>query len=181
MLTFLKLFKHLKKASLLGEKPEKTDMFNNIFKSWNIFFDENSEIIRSYRNHQWPLDLQPEHPTLSLLAQIAATEKFEQYLEQRLSHKVDTLPISDLTWTDSETDFVELVYAFHEQRSFNGGNISLQNLSEQLARAFNISPPAAIYRTWKDLQARVNGVDQYTCLLHSGLIKRAKKKSAVAE
>lgn len=142
----------------------------------NIFFDENIDAISQFRTLPIPFSdiTLLENQNLELLAQIAATEKFESYLEHRLDAKAHTSLKSNIFWTDNPTDFVEMVYAFHTHRSFNGGNISIQTLAESLAIFFNIPPPTNIYRTWNDIKSRTKRIDSYLNSLCLGLTKKAK-------
>lgn len=94
------------------------------------------------------------------VAIIMSNDLLSHYLETKIeeidkSCKVKyPTPISHLNWTGSKVDLVELVYALHQQKLFNGGNTDIKEIAAYVGKMFNIEIEENIYRSYLDIKSR---------------------------
>ena len=61
---------------------------------------------------------------------------------------------SNLNWTGSKVDLVELVYALHNSKIVNTGNVDVKELATHLGKMFNINIEDKVYRFYQDIKSR---------------------------
>ena len=96
------------------------------------------------------------------VAKIMANDMLSVYLMAEIealeykAHPHAPCPFPDvrLTWQDSKTDLIELIYALDSKGSF--GNVSLTQLANYLFNVFNISQDHSMSRTFCDMKIRNN-------------------------
>lgn len=76
-------------------------------------------------------------------------ERLETQPRPSIPHQ---FPETRLTWQDSKTDLIELIYGLDSKGSF--GNVSLTQLANYLFNVFNVSPDCNISRTFGDMKIR---------------------------
>jgi len=74
-----------------------------------------------------------------------------------------------LNWTGSKIDLVELVYALHQQKVFNGGNTDLKEIAAYMGKMFNIELEENIYRSYLDIKNRKTGHTKFLISLSESL------------
>jgi RteC protein len=62
--------------------------------------------------------------------------------------------INQITWTGNKIDLVELIYALHHQKVFNGGNTDIKEIASYVSKIFNIEIEENIYRSYLDIKNR---------------------------
>lgn len=94
------------------------------------------------------------------VAIIMSNDLLSTYLENKIevlekSCKVKyPSPINHLNWTGSKVDLVELIYALHQQKLFNGGNTDIKEIAFVIGKTFNIDIEDNIYRSYLDIKNR---------------------------
>lgn len=100
------------------------------------------------------------------IAAILANEELIFYIENRIKKvkfksKVKNkagkkfLDIqSNLKWTGSKTELIELVYALHFANMINNGNSDLKDIARVVGKCFNIDIINNLYRTFRDIKNR---------------------------
>ncbi|WP_293956639.1 MULTISPECIES: RteC domain-containing protein [unclassified Sphingobacterium] len=107
------------------------------------------------------------------VAKIIANDLIQVYLENRLNNinlKKGT-DNSSLTWTESKTDLIELIYALHTHAVFNNGNIDIKVIAASFEQVFNIEL-GDFYHTFLELRNRKKNPTKFLDLLREGLIKK---------
>lgn len=94
------------------------------------------------------------------VATILANDKLSEYYEEKIEEinnsantKSQTLQ-SNLNWTGSKVDLVELVYALHQSKIINTGNVDVKELAVTLGKMFNVDIEDNVYRFYQDIKAR---------------------------
>lgn len=96
------------------------------------------------------------------VASIIANDILEIYLEEKIDEINSTCnsnhpPVkSNLNWTGTKIEIVELIYCLHNQKLFNGGNTDIKEIAAQFSNAFNIELDESIYRCYTDIKNRSN-------------------------
>jgi hypothetical protein len=94
------------------------------------------------------------------VASIIANDILEIYLEDKIdeinnSCKTNHPAVkSNLNWTGTKIEIVELIYCLHNQKLFNGGNTDIKEIAAQFSNAFNIELDESIYRCYTDIKNR---------------------------
>lgn len=100
-------------------------------------------------------------PVSFRVAHIKATELFLAYLESELDELngsvVSPKKVSrtGLTWTGSNTDFVEFVYGVYHSKCVNNGQAEISTIANIVGQMFNRSVKAP-YKTWREILDRKN-------------------------
>lgn len=108
-----------------------------------------------------------------LLAEIMANDRLENYLLQsiygiegyfyeKFSDK------SPLTWSGSKSGLIELLYALHVMRCFNGGKGDFSETVKFAAKSFNIDV-GNIYKTLHEIKNRKTGRTKFLTALAESL------------
>ncbi len=77
--------------------------------------------------------------------------------------------VNDLSWTNSKIDLVELVYALHEQKVFNGGNTDVKEIAACFGKMFNVELEENIYRSYIDIKSRKSNRTKFLTSLSESL------------
>lgn len=90
------------------------------------------------------------------LARILANELMRKYISGRYDafqrNQAHTTS-SELKWTGSKTDLVELIYALYCAEAFNSGSANIKLISSSFASVFNVDL-GDYYRTFQDVRIR---------------------------
>lgn len=113
------------------------------------------------------------------VAKILAHDLLQVYLEDEIAElaKRDYTTIYDnssnpsLTWTDSKTFLIELIYALHAHGAFNNGRAGIKEIASYFETAFNIELNE-VYRTYLELKARKNDRTKFLTTIQEKLTKR---------
>ncbi|MBP2281715.1 hypothetical protein H4V97_000033 [Flavobacterium sp. CG_23.5] len=94
------------------------------------------------------------------VANIIANDILEIYLEEKIE-EINSSPNSNhqtaksnLNWTGSKIEMVELIYGLHNLKMFNGGNTDIKEIAGQFSKTFNIVLDDSIYRCFQDIKNR---------------------------
>lgn len=128
-------------------------------KDREYFLRENNQ---SDINDQYSIVFIDERTTTKMeypLAKLMAREQIVYYLETELDaleqekpHKA--LPKSNLEWTGTNLDLIELIYALHHNKIINGGKKEVKEIAKVFGNAFNIDLEDNIYRYYIDIKRR---------------------------
>ncbi len=95
-----------------------------------------------------------------ILATFIANEILEGYLEKKLqelngNHLINnSLLNSNLNWTASKVDLVELIYALQLSGAINAGNCDVKEIATYFGKMFNVDIEDNIYRAFIDIKSR---------------------------
>lgn len=114
----------------------------------------------------------------ALVSKILANDRLQVYLEDELQYleRKDPLLISQdvpkekLTWQDSKTALIELIYAFQSQGVF-GNQTDIKVIAAYFENVFNIDL-GDYYRTYLEIRIRKTGRTKFLSSLQQTLIKR---------
>lgn len=124
-------------------------------------------------------DIDPSFCSLSdmKVARIMANDRLQKdliaYLERldALATLNPALPLYGLTWTDSKTALVELLYALHALGVFNNRKADLKDIALCFETAFNIQLPD-YYKTWGEIRLRKSAKTKFLDALKDVLVRR---------
>lgn len=94
------------------------------------------------------------------LAELFAKEQIIDYLESELDKIENPTNVnqvqnnSELQWTGTNLDFIELIYGLHHKNVVNGGNKEVKELAKTLCKAFNMDIEDQVYRYFIDIKRR---------------------------
>lgn len=95
-----------------------------------------------------------------IYATFIANEMLEGYLEKKLEGLNGMCSLnnpainSNLNWTASKVDLVELIYALQLSGAINGGNIDIKELAICFGKMLNIDIEDNLYRAYLDIKSR---------------------------
>lgn len=96
------------------------------------------------------------------VSKILANDLLEIYLKEQLTFldrkeimttKNQSLPKVKLSWTDSKSALIEMLYALHYQGSFNNGTADIKDIATYFEAVFNIDL-GDVYRSWYSIRGR---------------------------
>src|SRR5450631_4023954 len=167
----------------LGSKKARHRYFHNELRRIDNFFYHNAELYKYYRSGKTNLDkeyftrgqrfdgyvidivtpiIDREFCTLHgiKIAFLIAYQQLREYFQDAML-EIETAvktPIfgptpAPLTWTDSKTGLIELIYAWHAAGSFNEGKVELKQIIDNVQAVFHVelSNPS---RTFHEILAR---------------------------
>ncbi len=113
------------------------------------------------------------------IAKIRANDLLQVYLHDELKHiefydkkeKVQGQPKTKLSWTDSKTSLIELIYALHSQDVFDKGKSDIKEIAAYFENVFNIDL-GDYYRTYLEIRMRKSGKTKFLDTLKQALTKR---------
>lgn len=113
------------------------------------------------------------------VAKILANDQIQVYLENELSYlerkdsipNLQEFPKPRLTWSDTKTSLIELIYALQAQGSFNNGNADIKEIAGHFENMFNVEL-GDYYRTWLEIRVRKTGRTKFISQIQEKLIKR---------
>ncbi len=118
--------------------------------------------------------------TLLIFSEIEAYCIFRQYLKTRIKQldkqydTIESLPKkSNLQWTISKTDLIELIYALHAAGAFNNGKADIKEIAEHFQLVFNIEL-GQYNRVFYDIRSRKTNKVKFLDAVKEALIKRIK-------
>jgi len=148
----------------IGDEKRIKKYYYKEIKKLKDFFTKNKEFYKYYRTKNTCLDKKyflrkkydikltlesyyfQSDPVFStshdyLIAKLIANEKIIVFLEDKLNNQtINTFKKNDknvLKWTGSKVALVELVYALHNEKIINNGNISLNECIKAVETFFN--------------------------------------------
>lgn len=95
-----------------------------------------------------------------ILSELLAKEQIVQYLEAELEkienpiQNTPTLLQSELQWTGTNLDFIELIYGLHHNKVVNSGNKEVKEIAKTFCKAFNLDIEEQVYRYFIDIKRR---------------------------
>ena len=108
-----------------------------------------------------------------LISQIMANDRLEKYLLRSIAEinvyvyeKITDK--SPLQWSASKSALVELLYALHNTRSFNGGNIEFSEIIKFTEKSLNINL-GNFYKTLHEIKSRKTNPTKFLQLLSDHL------------
>lgn len=118
----------------------------------------------------------------STVATIMAYDMLIVYLQQeieKLENNVETMipksmhKQSNLFWTGSKTDLIELIYALHSSGVINSGTVDIKELASVYEQLFNIEL-GNYYHTFIEIRSRKCNSTKFLDRLKESLINRIK-------
>lgn len=108
-----------------------------------------------------------------ILAKIIAYKELEKFLSHRMTKsnfEVENIPekVSLLSWSASKSALIELLYALHQTKCFNSGNIEFSEIVHTAERVLNIKL-GNFYKTIGEIRNRKNGRTKFLQLLNDNL------------
>ncbi len=95
-----------------------------------------------------------------ILTTFVANEILEGYLEKKLEELNgnniinNSLLNSNLNWTATKVDLVELIYSLQLSGAINGGNCDVKEIATYFGKMFNVDIEDNIYRAFIDIKSR---------------------------
>lgn len=116
------------------------------------------------------------------LAELLVKEQIIKYLELELD-KIEN-PIkenqvqfqSELQWTGSKFDLIELIYALHHQKVINDGNVDLKEVAKQICKSLNVEYDDQIYRYYHDIKRRKTNKTRFIQSLSDNLNQKLSQE-----
>lgn len=180
------------KAGLKAEKK----YYESALNSLKAFYQQNADFYNYYRRNATYMDHQyfvryrqdlkgrynfqlhslDEHFTSShddLVAQIIAYDLLEEYLLLAINNLGENpnngnKDRRNLQWTSPKVNLIELIYALHHAKCFNGGNIELSEIIRQTEKAFQINL-VGFHKTIGEIKARKKERTKFLQLLNDSL------------
>lgn len=117
------------------------------------------------------------------VSQFMANEMIVTFLEDKLYYINNNIPIAtktntNLKWTGSRVDMVELIYALHAQKVFNHGNTDIKELANLFGQVFDINIEEGIYRSYLDIKARKTERTKFLNAMIENLTTKIKEEEA---
>ncbi|HKC68304.1 MAG TPA: RteC domain-containing protein [Bacteroidia bacterium] len=112
------------------------------------------------------------------ISKILVHDQLQVYLEDELlyierkepRHKTQDIPKTKLSWLESKTAMIELIYAMQTQGAF-GSQADIKEIAAYFEYAFNIDL-GDYYRTYLELRIRKTGRTKFLLSLQESLTKR---------
>jgi len=128
-------------------------------KDREYFLRENNQ---SDLNDQYSIVFIDERTTTKMeypLAKLMAREQIVYYLESELDaleqQKFTTSKQkSNLVWTGTNLDLIELIYALHHNKVVNGGQKEVKEIAKAISGVFNIEIEQNLYRYYSAIKKR---------------------------
>lgn len=118
------------------------------------------------------------------VSQFMANEMIVAYLERKLdtlnnyNFPNQTETNSNLNWTGSRIDLIEIIYAFHTLRVINSGKTDIKELAAAFSQMFNLELQDYVYRDYYDIKNRKNSRIKFIDTLGEHLNKRLNEEDA---
>ncbi|WP_310559178.1 RteC domain-containing protein [Flavobacterium sp.] len=116
------------------------------------------------------------------LAELLAKEQIIEYLESELD-KIENPPkennnisTSDLQWTGTKFELIELIYALHHQKVINHGRVDLKEVAKQFYKTLNIDYEENIYRYYSDIKLRKTNKTRFMQSLSDNLNQKLSQE-----
>lgn len=113
------------------------------------------------------------------VAKILAHDRLQVYLEEELSNldRKETsmisqdFPMVKLSWTESKTALIELIYALHAQGALDNGKADIKDIAASFELLFGIEL-GDYYRTFLEIRVRKTGRTKFIDALKHSLVKK---------
>lgn len=113
------------------------------------------------------------------VAKILAHDLLQVYLENELAYldrretgtNFQEYSKIRLTWTDSKTSLIELIYALQAQGAFNNGKADIKEIAAYFEAIFNLDL-GDYYRTYLEIRIRKTGRTKFLNLLQEAITKK---------
>ena len=113
------------------------------------------------------------------VAKILANDLLQVYLEDQLAYidkkepreKAQDFPRTKLSWTESKTALIELIYGLHIQKVFDAGKADIKLIADYFESIFNIDL-GDYYHTYLELRMRKTGKTKFLTSLVENLNKK---------
>lgn len=113
------------------------------------------------------------------VAKILAHDRLQVYLEEELSNldRKETsmisqdFPMVKLSWTESKTALIELIYALHAQGALDNGKADIKDIATSFELLFGIEL-GDYYRTFLEIRVRKTGRTKFIDTLKHSLTKK---------
>lgn len=119
-------------------------------------------------NNQYHFIFSDERTTTKMdlsIATLIAREKIVRYLEARLNEIEQqcklSKSISNLKWTASKIEIIELIYAIHHLKVVNSGNTDIKEIASGMEKLFNLELTPYLYGTYQDIKKRKSGQTKF--------------------
>lgn len=119
-------------------------------------------------NNQYHFIFSDERTTTKMdlfIATLIAREKIVRYLEARLNQIEQqcklSKSISNLKWTGSKIEIIELIYAIHHLKVVNNGNTDIKEIASGMEKLFNLELNPYLYGTYQDIKKRKSGQTKF--------------------
>ena len=146
--------------------PKKLNQFYKYYRSESFHRDQNyflrkNNIINNHDQYQFLFF--DERITTKMeytLSELLAKEQIIQYLEAELDKLENPIQInqanfqSELQWTGTNLDFIELIYGLHHNKVVNSGNKEVKEIAKTFCKAFNMDIEEQVYRYFIDIKRR---------------------------
>ena len=114
-----------------------------------------------------------------VLAELNANKLYLKYLQQQWESMNNSLggnlaKPTKLQWTESKAALIELIYALHEQKAFNGGKVDLKDIANFFQNVYEFDK-ADMYRTFTELKSRKKSQTQFLDELSFNLSSRMRE------
>lgn len=121
----------------------KNNIINNHDQYQFLFFDERITTKMEYTLSEL---LAKEQIIIYLEAEL---DKFENPIQQNQQQFQ-----SELQWTGTNLDFIELIYGLHLNKVINSGNKEVKEIAKTFCKAFNLDIEEQVYRYYIDIKRR---------------------------
>jgi hypothetical protein len=174
--------KHYQKViNKIYQDSKKNKVFYNYYRSGSYHNDEDYFLRKNHIPKLQDECLQMYYDTRLCTklyyeaAKIISNDLLTDYFEKKIDlmdniETVNQISIySNLNWTGSKIDLVELVYALHQQKVFNGGNTDIKEIAASVSKMFNVDIEENIYRSYLDIKNRKSGHTKFLLSLSDSL------------
>lgn len=109
------------------------------------------------------------------VALILANDNLIEFYEERIEELTNISKSlfyntkSNLNWTGTTVDLIELVYALHASKAINHGNNDIKEIAMCLGRMLNVDIEDGLYRAYLDIKARKNNKTKFLNTLSENL------------
>lgn len=161
--------------------------FYEYFRSRSFHKDEDYFVRRSYKdiirddcwliNYNSKLCTSHDYMVATLIANDQLTNFLEIKLEELKSKSVliNNTGTSNLNWTASKVDLIELIYALHSSGVINAGTCEVREIAAQFGKMFNIDIEENIYRAFVDIKSRKTVQTKFLNTISENLIRKMKE------
>lgn len=152
---------------------------NDIYLDHKYFMRNNLDF--RFSNESFAIELDSKQSTNFdfKIAKILANDLLQVYLHDELKYiefydrkdKSQVTPKIKLSWTDSKTSLIELIYALHSQDVFDKGKTDIKEIAAYFENVFNIDL-GDYYRTYLEIRMRKSGKTKFLDTLKQTLSRR---------
>lgn len=105
-----------------------------------------------------------------VIAHIIANDMLEKFLLSAIENpsQIDNSESSSISWTGPKVNLIELIYALHYSKCFNGGNIELSEVIRHTEKSLNIKL-SGFHKTLGEIKARKKERTKFLQLLNDNL------------